>query len=50
MGAKIRAKKVHIAVVGVQIVIYYKIRKIDTVTNKKKIHLKIMIYIGMVCA
>ena len=49
MGAKIRAKKVHIAVVGVQIVIYYKIRKIDTVTNKK-IHLKIMIYIGMVCA
>ena len=49
MGERIRVKKVHIAVVGVQIVIYYKIRKIDTVTNKK-IHLIIMIHIGMVCA
>ena len=35
MGSRIRVKKVHIAAVGVQIVIYYKIRKIDTVTNKK---------------
>ena len=35
MGDRIRVKKVYIAAVGVQIVIYYKIRKIDTVTNKK---------------